>query len=479
LEPVNYFLAIWPLVDNEEKEELAKMNKNGIMDFNVALVYLLSFVMPKMPVEAIQAHYADIFAKVGPALERFIIVPPFVRATLVILGSVLSSFSSEMWKERSSLGELLSIVLKLTVEPRPKVRKLAQETLQPVFRRDISTARQMTISFMVQMVLEKASRKNFADALHAIAFLRLITNSFEQQEVELLIRPLLRCAAAGNTHLTVAAYAYLAMICELVAEGRLALSECLRESMREELFGKLRPDITVSEICPAWINASAKALGIVADSRVLRASLLVLLSFFASPEESVLKGILEALRGVYHLISDEALAAEVCTHLGRLMRNPPLPRTLPYIIQGLGDYCREVAVPSLPRALLLDLVACHESQKKHSVLIEKSISAFISQFGPKAVLEVVPLNLRGEPNPRAWLLPLLNDAVSHAELAFFITHLLPCAEHMDSRSATFTREQKSYDASVCQVISHQIWATLPAFMTFPTDFGDWEGVENE
>jgi ribosomal RNA-processing protein 12 len=63
--------------------------------------------------------------------------------------------------------------------------------------------------------------------------------------------------------------------------------------------------------------------------------------------------------------------------------------------------------------------------------LDATVGKAIRVFGPKRILQVIPLNLTGTVSDvkleQSWLLPLLRDHITHTELNHFVTYFLPIA----------------------------------------------------
>lgn len=486
--PANYFVALWPLLDNEEKERTSKMGKAQAIEFSSTVMYLLSFVVPRLSREAIQEHYSAIYAKLPSAMVRFLAAAPFVRAGIILIRAVLSAFSSDDWAEKPSLLEIYTLLLELATDARPKVRKGAQEALVAVveamaFGGD-HPARRSTIAFLVR-VIEKSSRKSPEEILHIAPFLRIVLSALLPEEVASLARPLLKTTTWGNNHLSITVWNALGVYFERIRDGdaqdnRAHLEQV--EAARKFLVGAV-PNLGVAELVPSWLRCFCRAtlardhLERAPDSLIAEEYLKVVLELLLCPEALVLQAVEEALRNTYQLVRSAQTATLILDGLGRWLRVKDGPQ-VPYVLRSAADFSQEAAVDVLPVAadFVKLLATMHDSkQAKHAALIEQALQKFVARSGPTAILDLIPLNLevpKGAANgtPRAWLLPILRDAVSHTSLAYFLDELLPMADRLAAKSAAFAEAQKGHDAKVYLVIVHQIWATLGAYMTFPLDF---------
>lgn len=461
------------------------MGRGSAADFNTAVMYLISFVAPRLEASFIHSEYSAIYAKMSGAMGRFLAVGPFIRAAVVVLQRVLESFEAEEWEERSSLNEMFAILMQLVVDPRPKVRKLAQDSLLALVRSGAISAshpaKSDLISFAVG-VLQQASRKESGDALHLIPLLRSLGPRISRDEFALLLDALLRVAALGNTHLTVSVYNFLAMCCDRIID-RMQTEELPSQptidTMIAGMYGQI-PGVALTEVIPHWMNALVKA-HLAGDqlfrfpSDRIRLLFKTLFSFLAAVDSVPLQSVEESLRLSLCMVRDEALGAFICTELGAhlTVKNSPVA---PVMIRSAADFCQEVAIDVLPTAskLVVLLAQMHDSkQTQHASLIEKTLGKFVARCGVEEILALIPLNLgstgKGE-TPRAWLLPVIKEYASQSRLEYFMKELLPLAENMLSKSTEYSRAGKENDAKVYHIIFVQIWSTLSAFLFCPVDF---------
>lgn len=63
--------------------------------------------------------------------------------------------------------------------------------------------------------------------------------------------------------------------------------------------------------------------------------------------------------------------------------------------------------------------------------LDTAVGKAIRVFGPKNILQVIPLHLTGTIKDaqleQSWLLPLLRDNITHTELTHFVSYFLPIA----------------------------------------------------
>ena len=135
LEAKNYFSALFPLLDDESRDASMKNDQNRIIEFNVAVCYLLAFVFPRLDREFLREAYSagKMYSTLSHSMRRFHLIAPFVRSICVLAGCVLAAHAHADWKEeQSSLGEIFVILLGWSVDSRPKVRRSSQETITKI-----------------------------------------------------------------------------------------------------------------------------------------------------------------------------------------------------------------------------------------------------------------------------------------------------------------------------------------------------------
>ncbi|WFD41651.1 pre-rRNA processing protein [Malassezia psittaci] len=155
------------------------------------------------------------------------------------------------------------------------------------------------------------------------------------------------------------------------------------------------------------------------------------------------------------------------------------------VLAGLIARLRYAPAPDAKpaaEALTMDLVveiASLRSQKGFGARPEADavLGAAIEACGPEAFLNRLPLQLLDEnrrPNTqgtgRAWLLPLLREHITNANLQHFVTELVPLSEALfELRIAAETGGKKPVEAKVFEALIEQIWACFPAYCELARD----------
>jgi hypothetical protein len=141
---------------------------------------------------------------------------------------------------------------------------------------------------------------------------------------------------------------------------------------------------------------------------------------------------------------------------------------LDFVFQILANVFKRLGRKSYPimTEVLVSMEKLHDSKHDKSVIqLEKAIGNIIASMGTIPVLTILPLNLFEE-TERKWLLPLLRENGSNAELSYFIKHLLP----LDKKAIEQSSQVNSYAEKQLKTLHEQIWFLLPTFSVYATDF---------
>jgi ribosomal RNA-processing protein 12 len=146
---------------------------------------------------------------------------------------------------------------------------------------------------------------------------------------------------------------------------------------------------------------------------------------------------------------------------------------LDVVLALLGDLFQRLGKKSYPvmRPIVLTLDQLRDNSDDFKLIgsLERAIGAAISAMGPKHLLSILPLNINSQAdgNVRGWMLELLKDYTINTNLQFFIDDIIPLVQHFQTRA---NKEGNSEFGRNLNALVDQLWATLPGFCTFPTDF---------
>lgn len=529
LEAKNYFSALFPLLDDESRDAAMKNDQNRIIEFNTAVCYLLSFIFPRLDAEFLKEAYAagGMYATLSHAMRRFHLIAPFVRSVCVLVGSVLTAHAKADWKEdQSSLGELFVIILGWSVDSRPRVRKIAQETISKLLGvSEGSEAMEFTTEF-VSSALLNATRKDPSVAIQLFPLMKQLLPSLNSS-VELvdgldnLVTGLLNCINLGNTRLTCSGYEIIQGYAQEQFEAETADLDSVRlgkiygvvKRINDGLM-KQKPTSDLVELSVGFLPALAQCslltvhlqqllqkdptatlqsvlqtvLGLffmkATDGNVLTSAGSALLTVFFGLFDRLDAGKWAKNEEMLHKIALPALLATEVTGTivpvqGRQLQDalvsirfaafmPILAR----LIEILGEASVTVMGPLIVQVARLHdcrYLTCRED-------LVRVISVLVRVAGLPEALKLLPLHLiknsATDEAPRAWLLPVLRDSVYNTSLMAWFELVNPMAVQVSQRAEGLRSTEKAHEARVWDTLHAQLLSILPAVLSsFPVDFG--------
>ncbi|SCV66891.1 BQ2448_5537 [Microbotryum intermedium] len=99
-----------------------------------ATLYLLSILLPHLQASTVRPHLMTILPTLAPLFTSFAGHAPAVKSLLAIGQSVLSILSTSVLEKDLDVRTTYSAILSLCEDPRPKVRRRAQEAVQQVLK---------------------------------------------------------------------------------------------------------------------------------------------------------------------------------------------------------------------------------------------------------------------------------------------------------------------------------------------------------
>ncbi|CAF4170790.1 unnamed protein product, partial [Rotaria sp. Silwood2] len=105
--------------------------------------------------------------------------------------------------------------------------------------------------------------------------------------------------------------------------------------------------------------------------------------------------------------------------------------------------------------------------------LDSTVGKAIRVFGPKNILQVIPLHLTGTINDvqleQSWLLPLLRDNITHTELNHFVAYFLPIAFQLQTTAENLRDKGDVINSTVLFTLQDQIWSLFSGYCSYATD----------
>ncbi|AEO61859.1 hypothetical protein MYCTH_2312526 [Thermothelomyces thermophilus ATCC 42464] len=496
--PTAYFAALLSLLDNQKLAQ--------------PVVYLLDVVTPFTPEPLLRAKFTQILTILAPVLSQPDADAPLIRSSIGCLEGLLLAQDAAAWElsaavvgPRRAVGGLLSFSL----DPRPKVRKRAQEALRKILKNpppspslDHPAAAMCAETAMMSLtaLAEKAARlrkeKKVSEGvhdpelIHALQLVKTIASAsggWPSKKIEPLCELLLGIARTGNEHMSMAVFDIFEMIFEGMADE--VASAKLPRLL--EIIKELRPAPNDTQLLPPWIAILSRAYDVSAqispgetfqeilepfnmvagylesDAKNIRISASeCLVSFMANCvprqvlvdpsvyDEKVIQQLVNTVEGLL-TVKYQAAWLETFNVIGAMfdaLRWRAAPYLLP-ITKSIGEMRGNDAFTGKQEA-------------------DEVLGKAIRAMGPEAVLSVLPLNLakpaKGQPG-RAWMLPILRDYTSNTNLSHFKSEFVPLSAAMFQRVLDHGSAAKTMEVKIFETVVQQIWSILPGYCDLPLD----------
>ncbi|KAB5528183.1 NUC173 domain-containing protein [Coniochaeta sp. 2T2.1] len=504
--PTAYFAALLALLDQ------ALSSNDPKRDVPTAVVYLLDIITPFTPQAILRAKFTQILSLLAPILSQPGADAPIIRPSIGCLESLLLAQDAAGWEltaQQISPRRAIAGLLMLSLDPRPKVRKRAQEALRKVLKTPppspsldhpaagmcADTAMKSLQDLAAKAIHAKKEKKGAdgasdPDLIHALQLVKSIASAsggWPSRKIEELCELLLNIARSGNEHMTMAVFDIFEMIFEGMADE--VASAKLPRLL--EIISELRPSANDTQLLPPWIAILSRGYDVFAQiepeetfqrlpelctliaqfleshSHNIRISASECLISFAANcipsqvilepsvyDEKVLEKLATVLDGLL-TVKYQAAWMETFNVLGAMF-DALRWRSSPYLLnvtRAVGEMRGTDAFAG---------------KKEADVVLGKAIRA----MGPETVLSLLPLNLskpsKHEPG-RAWLLPLLRDYTANTNLSHFKSEFVPLSELMFQRVLDHGSADKTMEIKIFETVVQQIWSILPGYCDLPLD----------
>ncbi|KAI8820144.1 armadillo-type protein [Fimicolochytrium jonesii] len=227
LTPLAYFGALMTILSQQATGGEAVPEAQGLV---AAATYLLAIVFPRVPSAILKLKFEDIAKTVGVILEMYQEDQPLVRAVLACFEFLLAAQDSQRWTSDVNCRKLMQVLLIMSVDGRPKVRRRAHEAIRRLLAHppppSVHHPATLTIIEFAVRGLEEYTqsvegtgsandrKESEQNVLHVLVFLKAVIPSLALQGghgrtsgklhelCEKLLRLPVRSSGTGNTVLT-------------------------------------------------------------------------------------------------------------------------------------------------------------------------------------------------------------------------------------------------------------------------------------
>ncbi|CCH59879.1 hypothetical protein TBLA_0C00630 [Henningerozyma blattae CBS 6284] len=521
---INYTVSLLSLLDQAMNQET-----DSIKDLQLATstAYLLDLVFAHTPKKLLRSKFAEILGKIAPFITNESASAPLIRSSIGCLESLLISENAQAWNNTHGLSITptrgLQGLLELTLDPRPKVRKRAQEAVSTILKNPPAapTAEHVASGFIADFVITQLSAvlheaKNISNKklraqnggeeinrkfIHNLQLASSIisTNQWPSNKIEVLCDLLLEVTKSSDQFLISSAFTCFETLFTSMATAtsQSGLADDKYARMLDIIFS-LKPSTNDSHLSGSWIAVVVKGMAAYSTADSMKALLKLpdvfnlMSNYLASQTPEISYSASQCLIALINqAIQDELLLVEpaqdknvvkaVDTTLSIISTIITEFLTVKYthcakeILRILAAAFIKFSLRSDPHFIkplkIVDSWRVNENAfidlKNESEVV---IGSAIQALGPEVVLTHLPLNLEnptdGQPG-RAWLLPIIRDYTRNTTLQTFISKLAPLIQVFESKLAKLPKE--SVQRKVFETVIDQIWSTLPHFCELPLD----------
>lgn len=513
--PVAYFVSFLALLEQSVVDD-------SVADSNVAgaAAYFLDLVLPYTPAPLLKQKFGPILTKLAPVLTSTAAEPALLRSSVGALESLLLAQDHLQWSSSGTVSPKRALVgmLELSFDPRPKVRKRAQEAVHKILANpppspspvhvaaalcgDLSLKRLVTLVQDAPKNKKGSGNKEAVSGIvHALQLISAITsaNAWPAAQVENLCDILLEVSRTSDQYLVAAAFSafdglfssmsndidvekftkVLDIIFDLkppVDDAHLAASWLAVVANGLQSFAKLLPETCLAKISTIVPTVSAFLMAESKDIYLSAAQCLIAIITTAIPDNFLLQPT--ATNGVTATIYEEV--DDTITFIAEFIAKELFSIKYQHATKEILELVTATVLKLRTRANpdfipIIETVgqwrSNEESNFPHNKEAEDLLAASISTLGPEVVLSVLPLNLTGthsnQPG-RAWLLPILRDNVRFSSLQYYKQNILPLTEFFTEKIESATNKE-SMNVKIFETILDQVWSLLPHFCDLPKD----------
>lgn len=492
---VSFLLVLGQAVDDER-----------IVDQLLAALaaYFLDLVLPFTPENLLRAKFQEILLKLAPALSNPELEAPLVRLVLGALESLLLAQDHKQWTATLALTSpkrALVGLLEMLFDPRPKVRKRAQEAVHKVLTNPpplplpvhvaAPVACDIALTKLAQLLAETKNHKGGlkelnAQLIHCLQLIASITgaNAWPLTKVPELCDVLLEILKTLDQYLVLLAFAAFEGLFQSMTND----VDLDKLTTLLDVIFELKPQVNDYHLAALWLAVVAKALQSFAQLAPeqcvakLPTLLPVVSKFLESDRADVYTLAAQCMIAIITQTIPDAWLLEPMTQLTEdtitfiaehlhLLLDVRYQHATKDVLDVVTATLLKLRMRANPDFLdIVEVVGAWRTNEAEDFPYNKEaedvIAAAISQIGPQAVLSVLPLNLTGNAKGpgRAWMLPLLRDNVRAADLGYFVKEIMPVVPFFQEKA-----KQSQKHAKIFETIIDQVWSLLPHFCDLPMD----------
>lgn len=521
---VNYLISFMSLLDqatNPETHEIIELQ------LATSATYLLDILFKYTPKALLRSKFAEMLTKIAPCITDEKSQAPLIKSAVGCLESLLIAQDSQSWNNTQNLSITptrgLSGLLELSLDPRPKVRKRAQDAISNILSNPPPSptaehvaapiVAEFTINALASAMDEASSVSNKklkaqggsnefnTKIIHILKLVSKIlsTKQWPSSRIDALCDVLLEISKSSDEFLVSSSFQCFESLFQSIAESTASSGLVENKFLKVlDVIFSLKPSNNDMNLANTWISVVGKGMSTYAKYQPLTCFMKLpdvfnIMGFYlASETPEVYKSASKCLNTILNDTVQEDL----------LLYPPAVDEktfeTVDNVISSLADvfveflsikyvHCAKEILAVLTTGFNKFTLRCNPDFLKPLAIVgewrtnednfldfkiesEIAIGAAISAIGPDTVTSILPMNLKSnspsQPG-RAWLIPLVRDFTKHSKLAIFVNQFLPLISFFESKIEGM--EKESVQAKVFQTVIDQVWSTLPSFCELPED----------
>ncbi|CAG5119515.1 unnamed protein product [Candidula unifasciata] len=474
-------------------------------DTKMAMAHLLSIVIKKVPLAVLQSRFSQVVKVLLDVITDCVKQETFspLKAALSCLASLLRVQDVNRWTEPST-EHAYRALLAFVSHRKPKLRKAAHTAVKIVLRGSLlmqqtpappfHPAAPLTAQHCLKLIESSKGPSSKVEILHILSLLKDILSLCPHSNVKSLCESLLKIMTL--TDLVVRS------TCMEVLH-RLFTAKPTSKIMPADMNGQIitalydyQPSEKDGQPMIAWLKVMEAAavnlasqdaeLGINHLPRLFSTCMTCLLSDrhdVAKAAVATMKALLlECLEPNKEVILAKKANSQTVTALQKVMKS--LETGLSYQFHSMWGLVFQLwstvflAVGKIIPEMLLKCLSSMGDLRdtphfSYKVEMDHAIGSAVKAMGPRLVLKAIPLGITGDHDnlefPRAWLLPVIRDNITHTELGFFTSYFLPLAARFKNIAEVSARNNQIAKSKAYETLQLQIWSMLKGFCDHPTD----------
>ncbi|KAF8521281.1 NUC173-domain-containing protein [Hysterangium stoloniferum] len=478
-----------------------------------AILYLLALVTPHVSLAVIRSYLSTLLTLLTPLFPALLPHAPALRSHLTLFSPIIQALDASQL-DIPGVRQTFNLILDLTLDPRPKVRRKAADLVREVLANPPSpllrhpygervgewlVAALTTVSSGAGTFGKHGKKVVGSDApesgIHLITAIKPIMTYLPPDYLPAITSVVLSLPRLGNPYLAHSSYTLLAILVTNDSPST-DLSPLIAALLSSS---PLKTDVAQT---PAWLDLlrAAFASGPVSSSSTSQLDVIFksIFEYLESTDINVRNNAAQALSALLSKsITNSMIEAAVTEAEQKKAKSPvgkiigltrtsldalPYARAVPQLLTVVASLLhalrhRPPSKSSSPRPTAAELLVLDLVQKagelrikkgfEHKESVDEVIKAAMSVLGPEVILRVLPLGLLPEERtaglePHAYILPLL--AIPHpSPLSHFINYFVPLSERMFDLQQTAEREKRNNEAKMWDVLIGQIWSGLVGY----------------